>query len=159
MSVASPLITLRPAGPGDDAFLRRVYAGTRDAELAPLPWSDDEKETFLHGQFDAQAAHYRQHYDPATFDVVELDGVPAGRLYVARWQEEIRIMDIAILPGHRGAGIGTHLLRSVLDEGGRAGKRVTIHVEKHNPALHLYERLGFSPAADRGVYLLMEATP
>ena len=156
--VVSPVITLRPAGPADDAFLRRVYAGTREEELAPVPWSDDERDAFLRHQFDAQDAHYRAHYDGASFDVIELDGVPAGRLYVARWPEEIRIMDIAILPEHRGAGAGTSLLRDLLDEGARSGKRVSIHVEKHNPALRLYERLGFLPVADKGVYLLLEAT-
>jgi ribosomal protein S18 acetylase RimI-like enzyme len=159
LTVAAPAITLRPAEPGDDVFLRRIYAGTREDELAPVPWSDDERDAFLRHQFDAQDVHYRAHYDGASFDVIELDGVPAGRLYVARWPEEIRIMDIAILSEHRGAGAGTRLLRDLLDEGTKSGKRVSIHVEKHNPALRLYERLGFLPVADKGVYLLLEATP
>jgi len=68
-------------------------------------------------------------------------------------------MDIALLPDHRGAGIGTRLVRELLDEGARTGKRVSIHVEKHNPALRLYERLGFAPVADRGVYVLMAISP
>src|SRR5215211_5883167 len=116
-------------------------------------------EAFLRRQFEAQDAHYREHYDGASFDVIEVDGEPAGRLYVARWEDEIRIMDIALLPEQRGAGIGTRLLRDLLDEGRRTGKRVSIHVEKHNRALRLYERLGFAPVADRGVYLLLERPP
>jgi len=159
VAVTSITVTLRPAGPGDDAFLRRVYASTREEELAPLPWSDDEKEAFLRAQFDAQAAHYRGHYEPASFDVVEADGRPVGRLYVARWEDEVRIMDLAILTEHRGAGVATHLLRGLLDEARESGKRLSIHVEKHNPALRLYERLGFLPVADKGVYLRMEAMP
>ena len=159
MAVVSSSITLRPAGPGDDAFLRRVYVSTREEELAAVPWSDHEREAFLRGQFDAQDAHYRAHYESATFDIVELDGVPAGRLYVSRGQDEIRIIDLALLPEHRGRGAGTRLLGALLDEGARAGRRVSVHVEKHNPALRLYERLGFLPTADKGVYLLMEATP
>jgi ribosomal protein S18 acetylase RimI-like enzyme len=87
--------------------------------------------------------------------VIEKDGVSIGRLYVARWEREIRIMDIALLPEHRGAGIGTELLRELQDEARSAGKTLTIHVERFNPALRLYERLGFRQVEDKGVYLLM----
>jgi ribosomal protein S18 acetylase RimI-like enzyme len=77
-------------------------------------------------------------------------------LYVARWEREIRIMDIALLPEDRGAGIGTKLLRELQEEARAAGKSLTIHVERFNPALGLYERLGFQQIEDKGVYLLME---
>jgi ribosomal protein S18 acetylase RimI-like enzyme len=159
VAVAAPTITLRPVEDGDERLLREIYASTREDELAVLPWDDEEKAAFLRAQFDAQNAHYRGNYEGATFDVVGVEGAPAGRLYVARWAEEIRIMDIALLPEHRGMGIGTRLLRDLLDEAARSGRRLSIHVEKHNPALRLYERLGFAPVADRGVYLLMEASP
>lgn len=87
--------------------------------------------------------------------------IAVGRLYVDRWTREIRIMDIALLPEHRGAGIGTRLLRELQEEARAAGKALSIHVEKFNPALRLYERLGFRAREDKGVYLLMEvaATP
>ena len=152
-------ITLRPVGSSDRDFLLHVYASTREEELAPVPWTDAEKAAFIEQQFEAQDRHYREHYSGASLDVVECDGAPAGRLYVARWSDEIRIMDIALLPDFRGRGIGTRLLRGLLDEAGRAGRRLSIHVEKNNPALRLYSRLGFEPVADRGVYLLLEATP
>jgi ribosomal protein S18 acetylase RimI-like enzyme len=152
-------ITLRPVSSSDRDFLVRVYASAREEELRLVDWSVDQKKAFVRMQFDAQDAYYREHYSPATFDVVEVDGEPVGRLYVARWEDEIRIMDIALLPRYRGHGLGAQLVRDLLDEGSRAGKRVSIHVEKHNPALRLYERLGFAPVADRGVYLLLEAQP
>ena len=87
------------------------------------------------------------------------DGEPAGRLYVNRGRSEIRIVDIALLPEHRGNEIGTALLRDLLAEADAAGKRVTIHVERLNPALGLYDRLGFSVAEDKGVYLFLERPP
>lgn len=150
---------LRPARAEDRDFLLRVYASTREEELRLVDWSDEQKAAFVQQQFESQDAYYREHYDPATFDVIEVDGEPIGRLYVARWEEEIRIIDIALVPEHRGRGIGTVLLRDLLDEGARTGKRVSIHVERDNPALRLYERLGFAPVEDRGVYLLLEAAP
>jgi GNAT superfamily N-acetyltransferase len=159
MAVATTAPTLRPATGADKALLRDVYASTRADELALVRWSAAEKDAFVRQQFYAQDAHYRDNYTNASFDVIELDGQPAGRIYVARWDEEIRIMDLALLPEHRGKGIGTQLLRDLLDEGARTGKRVSIHVEKNNPALRLYARLGFAPVGDRGVYLLLEASP
>jgi GNAT superfamily N-acetyltransferase len=152
-------VTLRPVGPDDDGFLAGLYASTRELELSQVPWSAGQKAAFLRMQFDAQCAHYRQHYADASFDVVLVDGEPAGRLYVARWPNEIRIVDIAFLPDRRGRGIGTRLIGSLQREAGDRGVPLTIHVERLNPALALYERLGFTMAEDKGVYLFLEWRP
>src|SRR3981189_1154425 len=106
-------LRLRPITPEDVSFLAGVYASTRWDELAPTGWSDEEKAVFCRRQFDAQSAHYRENYPDASFQVIESDGVSIGRLYVAHWEKEIRIVDISLLPGHRGAGIGTKLLRDL----------------------------------------------
>jgi GNAT superfamily N-acetyltransferase len=147
---------LRAATPEDEPFLRAVYACTRAEELARAPWSDEQKRAFTDQQFTAQDAHYRQHYPTAQYSIIEVQGVPAGRLYVDRWEKEIRIMDIALLPEHRRAGIGTKLLGELQDEARTVGKALTIHVEKFNPALSLYHRLGFQLIEDKSVYLFLE---
>ena len=147
---------LRTARPDDREFLYRVYASTRTEELAVVPWDEAEKDTFLRAQFDSQDRWYRENYTHATFEVIEVDGEPAGRLYLHRGEREIRIVDIALLPEHRGNGVGSALLRDLLAEADAAGQRVTIHVERFNPALRLYERLGFTVAEDKGVYLFLE---
>lgn len=151
--------SLRPARPEDHELLFSVYASTRAEELAVVSWTSEQMEAFLRQQFEAQDAHYRQNYDGAAFLVIEASGEAAGRLYVARWPREIRIMDIALLPAYRRHGLGTAILADLLAEGDTTGKVVSIHVERHNPALGLYERLGFKPAADRGVYLFLERSP
>jgi ribosomal protein S18 acetylase RimI-like enzyme len=133
-----------------------VYASTRAEELAVVPWDDAQKDAFLRAQFDAQDAWWHENYAEASFDVIVVDGEPAGRLYVHRGPSEIRIVDIALLPEHRGDGVGTRLLEDLLAEGDASGKSVTIHVERMNPALRLYERLGFTLAEDKGVYLFLE---
>jgi ribosomal protein S18 acetylase RimI-like enzyme len=150
------MIELVPAEPRDREFLYRVYASTRAEELAVVPWDDAEKEAFLRAQFDAQDRWYHEQYARASYEVVVIDGEPAGRLYLFRGEREIRIVDIALLPDHRGNGVGGALLRDVLAEADAGGKSVTIHVERANPALRLYARLGFSLAEDRGVYLFLE---
>ena len=149
-------ITLRPIVPDDRSFLLAVYASTRQLELAAVEWDGAQKAAFVEMQFDAQHAYYQEHYAGAGFDVILVDGQPAGRLYVAREADEIRIVDIALLPDFCNRGVGTTLLRGLQSEAAAAGKPLRIHVERFNPALRLYERLGFHPIADRGVYLFME---
>jgi ribosomal protein S18 acetylase RimI-like enzyme len=152
-------ISLRPATGDDREFLYRVYASTRAEELAVVPWDYVQKEAFLRQQFGAQDSYYREHYPTASFDVIVRDGVEVGRLYVDRWADEIRIIDIALLPEYRNRGVGTTLLCRLMDEGRQSSRTLSIHVEQFNPARRLYERLGFEYREDRGVYLLMEWTP
>ena len=152
-------VRLRPVTGADAPFLLAVYAGTRAEELAPVPWSDEQKLAFVTQQFTAQTAHYAQHYAGMTSDVILVDEVPAGRLLVARWEREIRIVDITVLPAFRGAGVGSQLLGELMDEARTAGTALSIHVERQNRAMALYERLGFRPVGEEGVYLRMEWVP
>lgn len=154
-----PDVSRRPLADADLPFLEALYAGTRTEELAGVPWTDEQKGAFLHQQFTAQHAHYQQHYPTARFEVLEVDGRSIGRLYVARWPQEIRLMDLALVAEYRGRGIGTALLRELIDEGGRSRRPLTVHVERMNPANRLYERLGFRLKEDKGVYLLLERPP
>lgn len=149
-------ISYRSMGAGDLEFVGAVYASTRAAELAVTGWTDLQARTFLAQQHRAQHHHYQTYYDGAEWLVIERRGEDLGRLYLAAWKDEIRIIDIALLPGARGRGIGGAILSDVIEWARRAGKGVSIHVEKHNPARRLYERLGFRLAEEKGVYDLME---
>lgn len=154
---ANLLLRLRPVTPEDESFLARLYASTRTQELAQTNWSDEQKALFCRMQFNAQTTDYQRNYPDASFDVIERDGVAAGRLLVLRSEEEkIHVIDIALLPEHRGAGIGTKFLRELQEEAKAAGKKLSIHVEQFNPARRLYERLGFKQVEEKGVYLLMQ---
>ena len=150
---------LRPVADADRAFLIELYASVREPELAHLPWDDGMRRAFVEQQFTAQDTHYREHYPGATLDVIEVDGEPAGRLYVHRGASDIRIMDIALAPEYRGRGIGSGLLRSLIAEAQANARTLSIHVETNNPARRLYERLGFVQAGEHGVYLLLERAP
>ena len=153
-------VALRPVRASDEPFLLGVYAGTRAEELALVPWPPEQKAAFVAQQFAAQTAHYAQRYAGMSADVILLDDEPAGRLLVARWADEIRIVDISILPEGRGRGAGTVLLRQLLDEAAAVGKRLSVHVERKNRVVGLYERLGFRPVGEHGVvYLRMEWDP
>lgn len=152
-------VTLRPAVAGDEDFLFAVYAGTRADELAQVDWDDAQKESFLRMQFKAQSHHYSTQYPRAEFQIIQFQDQPVGRLYVHRRPDEIRVMDVALIPRFQRRGLGTALMTDLLEEGDRTGRRVTVHVETFNPALRWYERLGFKPVASNGVYQLMERLP
>jgi ribosomal protein S18 acetylase RimI-like enzyme len=153
------MIALRPIRPEDRDLLCSVYGSTRTEELAPVPWTDEQKNTFIRQQFDAQTAYWDEQYPEAERSIVEVDGAPAGRLYVQRWPKEIRLVDIALLPEFRRRGAGTELLTRLFAESDEKGLPVTIHVEIFNPARALYERLGFVSKGERGLYVLMERAP
>lgn len=147
---------VRPITAADADFLFQVYAETREEELAVVDWSPAQKHAFLKMQFDAQHAHYQKHYPAAAFDLILLSGQPIGRIYLDRWATEFRIVDIALLRAYRNRGIGTAFLQAIHAAAQHAGLPVTIHVEQFNPALRLYQRLGFEQAGENGVYFLMK---
>ena len=152
-------VTLSPVGPDDQDFLIEIYGSTRAEELALVPWSDEQRQAFIRSQFTAQQDHYLKHYPNARHDIIVSNGRQVGRLYVARLDHEIRIIDITLLPAERNVGIGSYLIKQLLDEANRNGKLTRIYVEEFNPSLRLFERLGFSRSEQHGVHVLMEKTP
>lgn len=151
-----PGISLRAISDGDREFLYSVYASTRAHEMSLVNWNDAQKEAFVRMQFNAQHQYYRSQFPQASFDLIVREGTPIGRLYLLHEPDETRIIDITLLPEHRGKGIGTSMLKEILAQAERASKPVRIHVERFNPALQLYARLGFEKVGDAGVYYLLE---
>jgi GNAT superfamily N-acetyltransferase len=158
-SPASSEITLRPVGPADHDFLIELYASTRAEEMALVPWTAEQQQAFIQSQFSAQQIHYAKTYPTASHDVILANGRRVGRLYVARLNDQIRIIDITVLPSERNGGIGSYLIKQLLDEAELAGKVTRIYVEQFNPSLRLFERLGFSSSEQRGIHSLMEWNP
>lgn len=148
-------ITLRLVRPDDEAFLHELYASTRAAELAAYGWDEAQQAAFLSLQFRGQQAHYAE-YPHADERIILNDAQPIGRLFVSRLAQEIRLVDIALLPAWRGQGIGAQLIADLLAEAARVGLPVRLHVEKFNAARRLYERLGFVVVSDTGAHYLME---
>ena len=151
-------ISFRPETPEDHDFLLGLYASTRAAEMAVVPWTDQEKDSFVRMQFFAQSKHYKESYD-ADWLIVLREGQPIGRLYLHQLEGDLRIVDITLLPEQRGQGLGRMLLEELMEKAGAKGDKVSIHVENFNPALRLYERLGFREVSTYGVYYLMEWLP
>jgi ribosomal protein S18 acetylase RimI-like enzyme len=155
----SDQIRFRSETPEDEAFLSKLYATTRDVEMALTGWDAAQQKAFLRMQFQFQTAHYRQHYSDASFQIILRDNAPIGRIYVHYGAREVRLMDIALLPEFRRSGIGGAILENLLREAAQQEKTVTLHVERFYQALRLYERLGFRVVEDLGINLFMEWRP
>lgn len=139
----------------DQEVLFQIYASTRSEELTLTNWTEEQKMIFLQMQFRSQQAYYIENYQGAKFQIIESGQKVIGRLYTFEMNNEFRIVDITLLPEFRGNGIGTKILEAIFKEAQKQNQDVTIHVERNNPALMLYTRLGFMVVEDKGVYLFL----
>lgn len=149
-------IILRSVTSEDTTFLSRLYASTRQEELAVTGWTSEEIDSFLGAQFEVQTMYYNSQFPHGTFNVICIGDNPAGRLYLDTRGDEVRIVDISLLPAFRGCGIGRYLLEKTMGVARRKGLAVRIHVEYNNSAMGLYKQLGFKKINENGVYFLME---
>lgn len=159
-SKAPVSVSLRPVTPADREFLVSVYGGSRAQELAQVEWDEGQKDAFVRWQFERQQEEYDQRYPGARYEVILVDGVPAGRIWVGIDDKQIRLLDIAILAEFQNRGVGTYLLSQLKDEATRENKplRHMVFVLNDN-AYRFYERLGFSTIEDLGGYKHMEWVP
>ena len=153
------MISLRPYQEFDRDFLFKVYASTRADEIAPFGWPPAQQEIFLRMQFTAQQQWYSMSYAQAEHQIIELDGVAIGRIMVSRQKPAAVLLDIALLPEHRGQGIGGKLLRELIQQCNHEKLPLRLQVLRTNPALRLYERLGFTRTSEDQVYIQMERQP
>jgi GNAT superfamily N-acetyltransferase len=148
-------VSFRAIEQRDEAFLRSLYRSVRDPELALTDWDDARKSAFANQQFDLQDRWYREQYRGAEFLLILRGEEPVGRLYLYAAATQLRVMDIALVPAARNAGLGTALVRHIQARAARDGLPVTLNVELFNPARVLYARLGFREEAADGIYVTM----
>lgn len=157
LTPSSRSIALRPVATTDGDLLFHLYASTRENELALVDWDDATKESFLQMQFQAQQTHYQSYFAHDDHHVIEFDGIPIGRMYLSYSPDEIRLLDITLLPGYRNQGIGTVLLQDVIHQAEATRRPVQLYVFRDNlGAFRFYQRLGFTLCGDTGVHFLME---
>jgi ribosomal protein S18 acetylase RimI-like enzyme len=143
----------------DLPFAQAVYISTRLDEVAATGWPAEMQHRFLQDQFRLQHAHYRQHYPSAEWLIIERDDVAIGRLYVDETATQVHVIDIALLADQQRSGFGTAILSDLLQDARGSSKGVVVYVEKNNPALALYHRLGFEWVEDHGPYQFMIKHP
>jgi ribosomal protein S18 acetylase RimI-like enzyme len=157
---APAALALRPVVPGDEQFLYEVYASMRRDELAQVPWDEAQLKAFLKMQLGARDQSYRMHYPELDDRIILINERPAGRLIVVRRDEEIRLADVALLPEYRASGIGSKLIKDLMDEARSSNRPIRLQVEKPNAgARRLYERLGFNTTGENLTHFQMEYSP
>lgn len=160
MTKSAITVSLRPVTADDTEFLVSVYGGTRAKELAQVQWEEGQKEAFIRWQFEMQQKEYQKRFPDARYDVILVDGVPAGRIWVGIDDKQIRLLDIAVMDQFQNRGVGTILLRRLMDEATRVNKPLRHMVFVLNDDAHrFYERLGFTVIEDLGGYKHMEWVP
>ncbi len=159
MMSASSILTPVSISDSDKSFLVELYASTRSEEMALVPWNNEQKETFLQMQFEAQNQYYRERYPNASFDLIKLEDNPVGRLYVAELADEIRIIDLTFLPAHFNPEIFVALIGEILQKGAQVGKPVRIYLENYSPQTEIFVRWGFQKIDEQGIYFLWQRDP
>ena len=149
-------LRLRAIEESDQPFLLALFASTRPdlALLDPVT-----REMLLRMQLEAQRSHYLRHYPQMEASIVEVDGQPAGRMYVACTATEIRLLDISLLPEFRRRRVGGRLLSRLQDTARDLGVPLRLHVLQGNTAQGLYQRHGFHAGEPEGLYRPMEWSP
>lgn len=154
-------ISFRPISTTQDDLnlLLSIYASTRQEEMEATGWSKKEINDFLRMQFFLQHNQYLENYKTAHFEIILFKNEDVGRLYVDRRKDDIRIIDIALLPQYRRLGIGSTIMGDLINESDQNQIPISLHVEHNNPALNLYENLGFKTLETKGIYYFMQRKP
>ena len=150
--VPSPVIDRRAATEDDRECLFEVFRNTRAPGDARPAHPESEREALLRARFNAREEQYREDYPLADFDVLTVDGEPAGNLYVDRGDDEFVIIDISLLPEFRNRGIGTAVIGRLVEEAGRLVLPVRALVRHHSRASRFWRRLGFERVGDDGTH-------
>jgi len=159
MKVSRAAIALTPVTSADQDFLLRLYQSSRGDDLRELGWSEDRIDQFLAMQHEAQRNFLAADYPNIVDQIVSLDGQPAGRLAVERRPDEIRLIDLALIPERRNHGVGTHLIQQVQEHAQSVRLPLRLQVIRFNRAVGLFERLGFTRTSETGSHFQMEWDP
>jgi ribosomal protein S18 acetylase RimI-like enzyme len=147
---------LRPALPGDEAFLRALFECSREDDFALLPGSQESKSLLIDLQFRAQSAQYRANHPHSEHAVVTRDGASVGQVRTAQRSDAIDLLDISVLDTHRCRGIGTAVVLDLIERADAARLPVYLSVWALNSsARRFYAGLGFLDAATESGFLSM----
>lgn len=150
--VSSPVIERRPATEGDRELLFELFRSALAPEDTFQALPESKRGPLLRAKFDTREQRYRKNYPLADFDVLTVDGKPAGKLYIDRGDDEFVLIDISLLPEFRNRGIGTAVIGRLVEEAGRLVLPVRTRVRHHSPAWRLWRRLGFERVGDDGTH-------
>jgi ribosomal protein S18 acetylase RimI-like enzyme len=152
-------LTLRPERSDDLIFRFQLFCDSRTPEWYQVELPPEQFSQVMHQQFQAQTESYARQLPDARFDIIELDGVPIGRIVIDR-NDKIHLSDQAIVPALRNQGLGTAIMRWLIAESVETGRPISLYVASSNdPSMRLYLRMGFETEEETPMYLKMSRPP
>jgi ribosomal protein S18 acetylase RimI-like enzyme len=142
-------IGFRDANSGDREWLYQLKRVTmKDYVAAAFGWDESFQQHL-----------FEEDFDPTGAKIIEIDRQDGGMLQIEEKPDHFYLKRIELLPKFQRQGIGTRLIRSVIDEAGRRNKPVILQVLRVNPAKALYERLGFTTYEETKLHYKMKHLP
>lgn len=134
----------------DRAFTRALVTADVEEMLAGAPAA--VRSVMVALQVDGRRAQHARRHPRAVELVLARPGEPVGTL-LADWSAPtaLVLLDLTLLPGCRGQGIGGEVLAAVCAVAGRAGRQVRATLFYDSPARRLLHRSGFRPLAEEGL--------
>lgn len=151
--------SLRPTLPADREFVYALFCALKIDELQAWNWDEAMRAMLLGGQFAAHERHFQTNFPNAGDSLIVVEDIPVGRLIVLREGEKLHLGDISLLPEYRGRGIGSRVIGDLQAEASRLGSPLQLLCAQTNPALRLYQRLGFVASSHNATHFLMTWHP
>ncbi|CAN5376720.1 GNAT family N-acetyltransferase [soil metagenome] len=147
-------LALRPETAADESFRLALFRVSRGPGWDSLP--PRVLDMIMAQQFHVQTQGYRAAHPKARLRIITLDDAPVGRLADDRMADAIHLIDIAITPPWRGRGVGTTVIRDLMNEAAAAALPLVLQTARDNlAAQQLYERLGFVTTSASATHLSM----
>lgn len=139
-------VKLRSAMPEDFGAALSLYLDSMAPLTSPLMVWDEAK----------QSASFASQWKVEDVRVIVFEGRDVGWMQAAETDSEVFLQQLFISPEYRRKGIGSAVLRNLLDPWQTTGKPIVLMVLKNNPARSLYERFGFTVVGENGIKLRMK---
>ncbi|MCS4306608.1 ribosomal protein S18 acetylase RimI-like enzyme [Rheinheimera pacifica] len=148
-------LSVRPATAKDTVFLESLYQSTRD-DLSFLDAPEEQKAELMEMQFRAQTQGYGDAYPNAMYFIIEKHQEAIGKATLDFGPNEVRLIDLALIPAARGKGLGAAVVQAFQQASAAVAVPMTLTVLQENTAAKvLYQRLGFVTTAIQQPYELM----
>jgi len=159
MHAADGSVSLVPVTPDDQQFLYDLYCSTRSEELDAVGFDPQQREMFFKLQYNSQRQVYAYQFSEKRHSIIRAGDRRVGRIWVFDDKDQVRLIDISLLPEARSRGIGTELIEQLKTEAADTGKTLRLQVAIGNRAIELYRRLGFLEIGQSGSHYQMEWRP
>jgi ribosomal protein S18 acetylase RimI-like enzyme len=143
-------VSFRPARPSDRAFIEALYFETQRWIIERL---------FGRRGDDVERQKFEAFYNESSTRVIVFGSEDAGWISITSNNDGIEIEQIYLLPRLQNRGIGSRIISDIISEARASGRRVTLSTAKINPAIRLYERLGFRQTGETEFKIQMEVAP